>query len=266
MSCGFSSSKNRPAVTVSKSGSSSMEIAAAQGFSGRCPTGPGKVVLAFEGELGRRNRVIAGRLHHHPQGIQKHGLRRPDYGPPLSRWRFSNTSLPSDTSMTASGFWDIPPGPVPQRDIDAAVLGYGKAHAGNGRLMRVQRGPLLRAVVLQWARFQSRSRPRRPRPDSPVSFSASKRRYISILSSILPGKRRGPDTAPLRTGESCLLQGFHRLRRFPGLPAGQPRLALRSSKPTRRLYCLDLLGRGVLMQDLLLGWSAERSTANCACE
>ena len=42
----------------------------------------------------------------------------------------------------------IPPSLMPERHIDSAAFRYGKAHAGNIRLMCVQRRPLLGAVCL----------------------------------------------------------------------------------------------------------------------
>ena len=107
---------------------------------------------AFQGKLGRRDGIIAGRLHDHPQGIQKHGLEGQIMGH-LYHSGVLKYGLPQIVHDRLR-LLDIPPSPVPQRDIDAAVLGYGKAHSGNGSLVGIQCGPLLRAVFLDGRGFK----------------------------------------------------------------------------------------------------------------
>ena len=107
---------------------------------------------AFQGKLGRRDGIIAGRLHDHPQGIQEHGLEGQIMGH-LYHGGVLKYGLPQIVHDRLR-LLDIPPSPVPQRDIDAAVLGYGKAHSGNGSLVGIQCGPLLRAVFLDGRGFK----------------------------------------------------------------------------------------------------------------
>ena len=107
---------------------------------------------AFEGKLGRRDGIIAGRLYDYPQGIQKHGLKSQIVGHLYHGGIFKHR-LPQIVHDRLR-LLDIAPGLMAQRDIDAAVLGYGKAHSGNGGLVGIQRGPLLRAVFLDGRGFK----------------------------------------------------------------------------------------------------------------
>lgn len=111
----------------------------------------------------------------------------------------------------------------------------------------------------RWARFQSRSRPRRPRPDSLLSFSMTKHRYNSFF---LHSARKAEEARrPRSAGRKCLLQGFHDLAGFRvNQRASLGRLL--GIKAHAAAVLLHLLGQAV-NEDLLL--AGERAVNGKLC-